>query len=88
MSKNLNVSLSPHVHSGNSISGAMYGVIIALVPALLASFYFLGLGAVIVTVPSLVLCLFFEFLIQKFLLKQSPTIWDGVAILTGLFLSF
>ena len=88
MSKNLNVSLSPHVHSGNSISGAMYGVIIALVPALLASFYFFGLGAVIVTVTSIVSCLVFEFLIQKFLLKQQPTIWDGSAILTGLLLAF
>ena len=66
----------------------MYGVIIALVPALLASFYFFGLGAVIVTVTSIVSCLVFEFLIQKFLLKQQPTIWDGSAILTGLLLAF
>ena len=29
----------------------MYGVIIAMMPALLASFYFFGLGAVIVSAP-------------------------------------
>ena len=44
MSK-LIVSLSPHAHSRDSIERNMYGVIIALMPALLASFYlWLGCG--------------------------------------------
>ena len=36
----LTVSLSPHVHSGDSVSKNMYGVLIALVPALLCSFVY------------------------------------------------
>ena len=43
MSK-LIVSLSPHAHGTDSVEKNMYGVVIALLPALLASFYFFGLG--------------------------------------------
>ena len=39
------VSLSPHAHGNESVEKNMYGVIIALVPAILASFYFFGLGS-------------------------------------------
>ena len=48
MSNRLIVSLSPHVHSGDSIQKNMYGVCLALVPALVASLYFFGLGAAVV----------------------------------------
>ena len=56
MANKLIVSLSPHVHSGDSVQKNMYGVIIALVPALLVSFYMFGLGAVIVTLTSVIAC--------------------------------
>ena len=49
----------------------MYGVIIALMPALLVSFYFFGLGSVIVTATSVAACVFFEWAISKFILKQE-----------------
>ena len=83
------VSLSPHVHSGDSVQKNMYGVIIALIPALLVSFYMFGLGAVIVTLTSVIACLFFEWAITKFILKREhSTIMDGSAALTGLLLAF
>ena len=89
MANKLIVSLSPHVHSGDSVQKNMYGVIIALVPALLVSFYMFGLGAVIVTLTSVVACLFFEWAITKFILKRErTTIMDGSAALTGLLLAF
>lgn len=66
----------------------MYGVLIALVPAFLVSLYFFGLGALIVTLVSVGACVLFEFLIQKFLMKKEPTLWDGSAILTGVLLAF
>ena len=67
----------------------MYGVIIALIPALLVSFYLFGLGAVIVTLTSVIACLFFEWAITKFILKREhSTIMDGSAALTGLLLAF
>ena len=46
------------------------------------------MGAIIVTLTSVVACLFFEYVIQKFLLKQQPTIFDGSALITGVLLAF
>ena len=66
----------------------MYGVLIALVQALLVSLYYFGLGALIVTATSVVACVLFEYLIQKFLMKKEPTVCDGSAILTGVLLAF
>ena len=43
------VSLSPHVHGGDSVQKNMYWVCIALVPALLCSFISFGVGAIITT---------------------------------------
>ena len=65
----------------------MYGVIIALMPALLVSFYFFGLGSVIVCLTSVAACVFFEWAINKYILKnERNTILDGSAALTGLLL--
>ena len=86
--KKIIISYSPHIHSGDSISRNMYGVLIALVPAFLISLYCFGLGALIVTGVSVVSCVLFEYLIQKFLFKREPTITDGSAILTGVLLAF
>jgi len=82
------VSPSPHIHGGDSISKNMYGVLIALIPAFLVSLYFFGVGALVVTLTSVIACVLFEYLIQKFLYKKQPTIGDGSAILTGLLLAF
>ena len=40
--KKLIVSLSPHAHGTDSVERNMYGVIIALIPALLVSFAYFG----------------------------------------------
>lgn len=82
------VSLSPHVHSGDSVKKNMYGVIIALLPVFAASVWVFGLGALIVTLTSVVACVLFEFLIQKYMLKQPSSITDGSAVITGLLLAF
>ena len=83
------VSLSPHVHGGDSVKKNMYGVLIALIPAFLVSLYFFGLGALIVTATSVAACLFFEWAIGKFLMKkETTTITDGSAIITGVLLAF
>ena len=85
---NLTMSLSPHIHNGDSIEKNMYGVLIALIPAFICSVIFFGWGAIIVTAVSVAACLIFEYLIQKYLLRQNPTIWDGSAIITGVLLAF
>jgi electron transport complex protein RnfD len=81
------ISPSPHIHGGDSIEKNMRGVILALMPALLVGFYFFGFGALIVTLTSVISCVLFEYLIQRFMLKTKPTIHDGSAIVTGVLLA-
>lgn len=87
MSK-LIVSLSPHAHGTDSVERNMYGVIIALLPALLVSFLYFGIGSVVVCASSVAACMFFEWAITKYIMKKEPTLTDGSAILTGLLLGF
>lgn len=83
------VSLSPHVHGNDSVERNMYGVIIALIPALLVSFFYFGLGSAIVCATSVAACVVFEWAINKYILGGSrTTVCDGSAILTGLLLGF
>lgn len=85
MSK-LIVSLSPHAHGNESVEKNMYGVIVALVPAILASIYFFGLGSAVVLLTSVAACVFFEWAITKYILKAETSLLDGSAIITGLLL--
>jgi Na+-translocating ferredoxin:NAD+ oxidoreductase subunit D len=88
MERLLVVSPSPHIKSEFSTQKLMLGVILALMPTLAASIYYFGFGAIIVTLISVITCVGFEYLLQKYLLKKEPTITDGSAILTGLLLAF
>ncbi len=84
----LTVSGSPHLHADQSVSKIMYGVVFSLIPAMLVSFYFFGLAAILVTLTAVVSCMAFEYLIQKYLIKGPLTIFDGSAIITGVLLAF
>ena len=88
MNNKLIISLSPHIHGGNTTSKAMHGVLIALIPAFIVSLFYFGLGALIVTITSVLACVIFEYLIQKYLLKAKSSIHDGSAIITGVLLAF
>lgn len=82
------VSPSPHASTRESVPSLMYGVIISLLPALGVSVYYFGIGMVIVTAVSVLSCILFEYLIQKFVMKVKTTHLDGSALLTGLLLAF
>jgi len=66
----------------------MYGVVVAMIPAIFVSVYFFGLDAARVILISIAACLFFEWVIQKYLLKGPLTINDGSALVTGVLLAF
>lgn len=83
---NIIVSLSPHVHSGDSIRRNMYGVIIALMPALCVSLFYFGIGSLAVCASSVAACMFFEWAISRYMLHRQPTLSDGSAVITGLLL--
>ncbi len=84
----LTVSGSPHIHGDSSVKKIMYTVVMAMVPAMLVSVYFFGLDALRVLLISSLACLFFEWLIQKYLIKGPITINDGSALVTGILLAF
>lgn len=84
----LTVSGSPHVQSNQTTKKIMWTVIIALLPALLVGIYYFGIDALLVTLTSVVFCVGFEWLIQKYILKTKTTISDGSAIITGMLLAF
>ena len=86
--KLLTVSPSPHVHGDFSTQRIMLDVAIALMPALLVSILYFGVGALKVVLVAVVACVLFEYLIQKFLLKVPVTITDGSALVSGLLLAF
>lgn len=84
----LTLSSAPHLHSGDSVSRRMLNVVIAMLPAYLVSLYYFGFGALCVSLISIVSCLLFEFLIQKFILKGPNTLGNMSALVTGMLLAF
>ena len=84
----LTISPSPHDHTAESVPKLMYGVILALLPAFLVSVYFFGIGTVIITGTAMISCALFEWLIQRFLMKEKTSISDGSAMVTGILLAF
>jgi len=84
----LTVSMSPHDHGKDSVKKIMYGVVIAMIPALLVSIYYFGFDAIRVNLIAIASCVFFEWAIQKFILKGKTSVVDGSAIVTGMLLAF
>ena len=80
------VSSSPHMHCGLTISKSMREVMLALVPAVLASVYYFRITAVLVIVTCMISAIVFETLANKVMGKPN-TIQDGSAALTGLLLA-
>lgn len=82
------VSPSPHVHGEMSTVRIMSDVIIALLPALVVSIRVFGWEALLVTAVSVVSCVLFEFLIQKFIVRGPLTVNNLSAAVTGMLLAF
>lgn len=85
--RRLIVSGSPHIHTGSSVKSRMWGVVIALLPALAFSLYAFGIGALVVIAVSVLGCVMTEYLIQRYLIKGELTITNGSAVITGLLLA-
>ena len=84
----LNIAMSPHNHGKFSVKKIMFGVVIAMLPALLVSIYYFGFDAIKINLVAIASCLFFEWFVQKFFLKGKITITDGSAVITGMLLAF
>ncbi len=86
MSKLL-VSPSPHIHADVSTKSLMRDVVIALMPAVIASVVFYGWGELLVLGVSVASCVLLEYLITRYLLKKTSTVGDFSAVVTGLLLA-
>ena len=87
MNQNLNISLSPHIHSGKSVKRTMWLVVAALLPALFVALYTFGLPAFTVVAVCIAGCLATEWILNR-IMKRPSTVTDGSALLTGLLLAF
>lgn len=76
------VSMSPHIHEKEGISGIMLDVLIALFPACVAGIYYFGFRAALVILTAIASCVLFEYLYQK-LMKKKITTRDLSAMVTG-----
>ena len=83
----LTISSSPHAHSATTTSTVMRDVLIALLPALVASVLVFGFRALTVTIVSVAACVFFEWGYRK-VMKLDDTSWDLSAVVTGVLLAF
>lgn len=87
MDNKLIATSSPHIRSEETVSRIMLDVIIALLPATLASIYFFRFNAIKLIVLAVGTAVITEAIIQK-LLKKPVTINDLSAVVTGLLLAF
>ena len=81
------VSASPHDRSPRTVRSLMLDVIIALIPALIASVIFYGPRALLIECVSVATCVIFEY-ITRIVFKRSQSIGDLSAVITGLLLAF
>ncbi len=86
MNEKLKLSVSPHIHSGNSTSRIMLDVLIALLPVTIAGVVIFGLRSLLVIAISVASCVLFEFLFCL-ITKRDLTIFDFSAAVTGLILA-
>ncbi|MHC5375587.1 RnfABCDGE type electron transport complex subunit D [Enterococcus sp. LJL120] len=82
----LQVSASPHIHNGSSTPTIMRDVVIALVPAIIASGIIFGPRALLLIAVTVAACVISEYLSRK-ILKRSNSIRDLTAVITGILLA-
>lgn len=81
------VSSAPHITGKDSTASLMRDLIIAMVPAMIASTLFFGVQSLILTAVSTLACVAFEYLYEK-MLKKPITVGDLSAAVTGILLAF
>lgn len=80
-------SSSPHIRSDESVNKIMLDVIVALIPALIASVFYFGYRSLILVGLSVATAVLTEALCQK-IMKRPITVCDCSAIVTGILLAY
>ncbi len=88
MNSDMIVSVSPHYHkAGATTTRVMLDVIIALIPALVASCVIFGFRSLLLVAISAANCVLLEWVWNK-LMKKPDTVTDLSAIVTGMLLAY
>ncbi len=82
----LQVSNSPHIRDKATTASLMRDVVIALIPASVASGVLFGLRAVVLILVSVLSCAVFEYISRK-VMKRENTVMDFSAVVTGVLLA-
>lgn len=83
----LTVSASPHIHSGASTQKIMRDVLIALLPAAVASIIIFGFRSLLIICTCVASAVFFEWGFEK-VTKRPNTVKDLSACVTGVILAY
>lgn len=86
MNNLLTVSPSPHIRAFRSTTTIMATVLLALLPAMIASIFLYGLRAALILAISNIACGLFEYIWCK-LRKLENTVWDLSTFVTGTLLA-
>ncbi|MEN8248923.1 MAG: RnfABCDGE type electron transport complex subunit D [Bacteroidota bacterium] len=84
--KKILVSTSPFLKDSATTPKIMMQVVYTLIPLVLASIYYFGLGALLVMLTAILSCLFTEWLFNKSSAKFK-SLQDGSALITGILLA-
>lgn len=82
----LTISVSPHIKDTTTVKSVMWGVVIALIPAVLWGIFYFRAQALYLILTCTVTAVLSEAVCQK-VLNKPITISDGSAFLTGLLLA-
>lgn len=86
MEDRLLVTASPHIRDHSTTRGLMGNVVIALLPAVLASALIFGARALLLVVVTTFACVAFEYIYER-LLHKPNTVGDLSAVVTGIILA-
>lgn len=87
MENKLIASSSPHIRDDETTQKIMLDVIIALLPALVASVFYFGTNSIKLIISSVVSAVITEYLCEK-LMKKPITVTDLSAVVTGILFAF
>ena len=85
--KKLIVSPAPHLRSPDTVRGVMLDVLIALVPAGIASVWLFGYRSLLVILTCVAAAVLCEYVTRK-ILRRDTTIGDLSAVVTGVLLAY
>jgi len=82
------VSSAPHLAAGRSTRGVMFEVVVAMLPLLMAAILLYRGRAIVLTVTTVLACLFTEAVFNWARGQKMSSLGDGSAVITGMILAF